>query len=119
MKCTKSYQKPSRKPHESPLFVFFSCFFWDLLTTLLHRRDSVGRHFFASLYGLHTHYKGLQSPSFSAYFISQVMLEEGRSFYKSLHQLYKSLRQIDELMGETFLASLSTISASFLKNAKQ
>lgn len=47
------------------------------------------------------------------------MLEEGRSFYKSLHQLYKSLRQIDELMGETFLASLSTISASFLKNAKQ
>ena len=119
MKCTKSYQKPSRNSHESPLFVIFSCFFWDLLTTLLHRRDSVGRHFFASLFGLHTHYKGLQSPSFSAYFISQVMIEEGRSFYKSLHQLYKSLRQIDELMGETFLASLSTISASFLKNAKQ
>ena len=119
MKCTKSYQKPSRNPHESPLFVIFSCFFWDLLSSLLHGRDSVGRHFFASLYGLHTHYKGLQSPSFSAYFISQVMLEEGRSFYKSLHQLYKSLRQIDELMGETFLASLSTISASFLINAKQ
>ena len=97
----------------------FQCLIWDLLSALLHCRDSVGRHFFASLYGLHTHYKGLQSPSFSAYFISQVMLEEGRSFYKSLHQLYKSLRQIDELMGETFLASLSTISASFLKNAKQ
>ena len=47
------------------------------------------------------------------------MLEEGRAFYICLHQLYKSLRQIDELMGETFLASLSTISASFLKNAKQ
>ena len=109
--------------HHNPsnpfILTIFQCSFWELLSALLHGRDSVGRHFFASLYGLHTHYKGLQSPSFSAYFISQVMLEEGRSFYKSLHQLYKSLRQIDELMGETFLASLSTIFASFLKNAKQ
>ena len=108
-----------QKPSYPFILAFRQLFGWELLTALLHCRDSVGRHFFASLFGLHTHYKGLQSPSFSAYFISQVMLEEGRSFYKSLHQLYKSLRQIDELMGETFLASLSTIFASFLKNAKQ
>jgi len=105
-------QKALQKPSYPFILTSRRLFFWDLLSALLHCRDSVGRHFFASLYGLHTHYKGLQSPSFSAYFISQVMLEEGRSFYKSL-------RQIDELMGETFLASLSTIFASFLKNAKQ
>ena len=112
-------QKALQKPSNPFILTFIRLFYWELLSALLHCRDSVGRHFFASLFGLHTHYKGLQSPSFSAYFISQVMLEEGRSFYKSLHQLYKSLRQIDELLGETFLASLSTVSASFLNNAKQ
>ena len=80
------------------------------------RSDGV---FTASLYGLHTHYKGLQSPSFRANSIIPTLLEEERSFYISLHQLYKSLRQIDELLGEAVLASLSTVSASFLKDAKQ
>jgi len=102
----------------SLILTIIQWFFWDLLSTLLHCRDSGGAVFVASLSRLQALYKSLQKPSFISVFLNQGFAQEVGVLYKSLHQPYKSLRQNDELLGETFLlhCRLFSLHSSKMRN---